>query len=290
MRPGASLLGLVVAFAALSAVFALLETRLRSADSPIFFRRRDFATDLAYWFFTLLASRSFTRIAVGLSVAGAVWLSGGSIEALRSEIAAGRVPELGWAAGREQLRALPFALQLLLGLALADALAYWMHRAFHARPLWGLHAVQHSSPRLDWLSSVRLHPLNQALMSVVQALPLLFLGFDPRVFAVVAPLFTLYAILIHANVGWSFGPLKRVIATPRFQRWHHSSADAGRDKNFAGLFPIWDLLFGSYYMPENQIPTEFGAGAEPVPAGLWRQLAYPFRRPKPGEALASERV
>jgi hypothetical protein len=42
-------------------------------------------------------------------------------------------------------------------------------------------------------------------------------------------------------------------------------------------------------MPENQIPTEFGAGAEPVPAALWRQLAHSFRS-KPGEALASERV
>ena len=101
---------------------------------------------------------------------------------------------------------------------------------------------------------------------------------------------TLYAILVHANVGWDLGPLRRVIASPRFHRWHHTSQAEGCDKNFSGLLPIWDLLFGSYYMPAARAPSEFGAGDEPVPAGLWRQLAYPFRRPKPGEALARERV
>jgi sterol desaturase/sphingolipid hydroxylase (fatty acid hydroxylase superfamily) len=289
VKSGATLAGLGIAFAVLSALFAWIETRFRSADAPLFFRRRDFRTDLAYWLFTPLVSRAFTRIAVGAAVLGLVWASGGSLAAVRADFAAGRAPNLGWSAGREVLRALPFAAQLLLGLALADLLSYWMHRAFHRSPLWPLHAVHHSSPRLDWLSSVRLHPLNQAGMNVVQALPLLFVGFDPRVFALAAPLLTFYAILVHANVGWSLGPLARAIASPRFHRWHHTAAEEGRDKNFAGLFPVWDLLFGTYFAPAGA-PTEFGAGSEPVPAGIWRQLAYPFRRPKPGDALARDAI
>jgi len=290
MKGEASFVGLAIAFACLAALFAWLEARFRSVDAPAFFRRRDFRTDLAYWFFTPLVSRTFTRIAVGLAVTVLVWASGGSLAELRAEVTAGRVPALGWELGRAQLAALPFAVQLLLGLVLADFISYWMHRAFHAPPLWGLHAVHHSSPRLDWLSSVRLHPLNQAAMSVAQAVPLLFVGFDPRVFAVVAPLLTLYAIGIHANVGWDLGPLRRVVSSPRFHRWHHTSDAEGRDKNFAGLLPLWDLLFGTYYMPAGRAPSEFGAGEEPVPAGLWRQLAYPFRRPRAAEALARDRV
>jgi sterol desaturase/sphingolipid hydroxylase (fatty acid hydroxylase superfamily) len=286
MRGGATLVGLLVAFVVLGAAFAWIETRFRSADAPLFFRRSDFPTDLAYWLFTPLVSRSFSRGAVGVAVLVAVWASGDSLAAVRADFAAGRVPALGWAAGREALGTLPFALQLALGLALADLLSYWTHRAFHARPLWGLHAVHHSSPNLDWLSSVRLHPLNQAAMSVVQAVPLLFLGFDPRVFAAVAPLLTAWALVVHANVSWTLGPLARVIASPRFHRWHHTSAEEGRDKNFAGLFPFWDALFGTYFAPPGRAPTEFGAAGEPVPAGIWRQLAYPFRKPKPSEALA----
>lgn len=286
MRAGASVFGLAIAFLVLGALFAALETRWRSVRAPLFFRRRDFAADLAYWFFTPLVSRAFTRLTVGLAVFGVVAASGGSFAELRADLAAGRAPELGLA--RDALRALPFAVQLALGLLVADFLGYWMHRAFHARPLWGLHAVHHSSPQLDWLSSVRLHPLNQALMSVVQAVPLLALGFDPRVFAVVAPVLTLYAIGIHANVSFDLGPLRAVVASPRFHRWHHTSQAEGRDKNFAGLFPLWDVLFGTFYAPADRVPTEFGAGDEPVPAGLWRQLAYPFRRPRAGEPLARD--
>jgi sterol desaturase/sphingolipid hydroxylase (fatty acid hydroxylase superfamily) len=288
VRDGPTLIGLAVAFVLLGALFALLESRFARAPAPLFFRRRDFRTDLAYWLFTPLVARSFTRVVVGVAVLAAVLASGGTVEALRADLAAGRVPELGWALGRETLRSLPFALQLALGLAVADFISYWMHRAFHAHPLWGLHAIHHSPPRLDWLSSVRLHPLNQAAMTVAQALPLLWLGFDPRVFAAVAPLLTFYAIFVHANVRFDFGPLRWLVATPRFHGWHHTSEAEGRDKNFAGLLPVWDLLFATYHMPAGRVPTEFGAGEEPVPAGIWRQLAYPWRRARAGDVLARD--
>jgi hypothetical protein len=51
-----------------------------------------------------------------------------------------------------------------------------------------------------------------------------------------------------------------------------------RDKNFAGLLPFWDVLFGTYYMPRDRRPTVFGT-ATAVPQGLIGQLAFPFRRP-----------
>jgi hypothetical protein len=42
-----------------------------------------------------------------------------------------------------------------------------------------------------------------------------------------------------------------VIVSPRFHRWLHADEDAARDKNFPGLLPIWDVLFGTYYMPRD---------------------------------------
>jgi Fatty acid hydroxylase superfamily len=65
----------------------------------------------------------------------------------------------------------------------------------------------------------------------------------------VAPPITLFAILFHANVDWDWGPPRSVIAAPRFHRWHHTGEAEARDKNFAGLLPLWDILFGTYYMP-----------------------------------------
>lgn len=143
--------------------------------------------------------------------------------------------------------------------------------------LWRVHAVHHSSRALDWLASVRLHPLNELITRMVQVLPFYFLGFSPLVLAGVAPFLSLYAILLHANVNWSFGPLRYVIASPLFHRWHHTSEEEGLDKNFAGLLPIWDLLFGTWHMPQGKYPQKFGIVGNDMPESLWGQMMYPFR-------------
>jgi sterol desaturase/sphingolipid hydroxylase (fatty acid hydroxylase superfamily) len=172
---------------------------------------------------------------------------------------------------------LPLWVQAILILAIGDLVGYWMHRAFHGRRLWRFHAIDHSSIDLDWLSSVRLHPVNDVVMRVAAVLPVLALGFAPIAVAGILPVLTLMAILVHANLDWDWGPLRSVIASPRFHRWHHTDEEAARDKNFAGLLPVWDIVFGTYYMPRDRTPATFGTRT-PVPAGLIGQLAFPFRR------------
>jgi sterol desaturase/sphingolipid hydroxylase (fatty acid hydroxylase superfamily) len=68
-----------------------------------------------------------------------------------------------------------------------------------------------------------------------------------------------------------------VIATPVFHRWHHSRETEALDKNFAGLLPIWDILFGTYYMPRDRWPENFGIH-EPMPGGFLAQIWEPFAR------------
>jgi sterol desaturase/sphingolipid hydroxylase (fatty acid hydroxylase superfamily) len=138
---------------------------------------------------------------------------------------------------------------------LADLISYWVHRAVHRGRLWRFHAVHHSTESLDWLAGARVHPLNEALNRVALALPLLALGFDTESFATVAPVLGLHGLLLHASVGWDFGPLRLVIASPRFHRWHHARDVQG--VNFAGLFPVWDLLFGTLHLPRHEQPTRF---------------------------------
>lgn len=181
------------------------------------------------------------------------------------------------------LERLPVALQAVVALVLADFVSYWIHRAFHHVPaLWRLHAVHHSSRELDWLSSLRNHPLAEALARALGAVPLVVVGVDPKVVAGIAPLLGLWAILLHANVPWGFGPLRWVIATPLFHRWHHSAVREAIDKNFAGLFPVWDLLFGTWYVPVDAAgrtiePTVFGVADGSAPEGFVAQLVEPLR-------------
>jgi sterol desaturase/sphingolipid hydroxylase (fatty acid hydroxylase superfamily) len=102
---------------------------------------------------------------------------------------------------------LPLWLQAAGMLVLGDFLGYWAHRAFHRRRLWRFHAIHHSSTDLDWLSAVRLHPVNDLFMQIATTLPILLLGFSPAALTGLLPVLTFLSILVHANLDWDFGPL-----------------------------------------------------------------------------------
>jgi sterol desaturase/sphingolipid hydroxylase (fatty acid hydroxylase superfamily) len=233
--------------------------------------RSDTPTDLAYWFLTPLVTKAISRAAVVVAVVALALAAGvrPDGESIRAFAAQGR----GSLAQRQ-----PVWLQALEVVLIGDLVGYWVHRLFHGGALWRIHAVHHSSERLDWLSSVRLHPLNDVGSRLAQAVPLFALGFDGTVLAAYVPFLSLYAILLHANVSWDFGPLRCVLASPRFHQWHHTSEAEGLDTNFAGFFPFWDALFGTLYLPRDREPQAFGLANETVPDGVIGQLAYPFRR------------
>jgi sterol desaturase/sphingolipid hydroxylase (fatty acid hydroxylase superfamily) len=237
------------------------------------------------------------RPRVGLFARGrlvdvAHWLVGGPLARVAGEAAffaamvlalpALTIPcglKLGEAAQRfAPFARLPIAVQIPVALAAVDFFAYWGHRAMHSAMLWRWHAVHHSPRELDWLSAARNHPLGEAIGRVLGGVPLLFLGVDGRVLAGLAPVLAIWALFLHVNVRWTFGPLKYVIATPLFHRWHHARDPEAQGKNFAAFFPVWDLVFGTFHAPDRQ-PAAFGVDArDEVPETFLAQLAYPFRR------------
>jgi sterol desaturase/sphingolipid hydroxylase (fatty acid hydroxylase superfamily) len=48
--------------------------------------------------------------------------------------------------------------------------------------------------------------------------------------------------------------------------------------NFAGTFPIWDILFGTWYMPKGELPDAYGVDDEHFPESFGAQMLYPFRQ------------
>jgi sterol desaturase/sphingolipid hydroxylase (fatty acid hydroxylase superfamily) len=256
---------IVVSFLLFSAVFFVAQRIWPSVRGQKTFRR-GFLTDVAWWAFTPLITRTVTPVAVGLALVpiGLAW---------------GIAPkELGTLAqGHGPLAAQPLWLQAIQIFVIGDFLGYWQHRWFHGGWRWRFHAIHHSSTELDWLSSVRLHPVNDMLARIIVAIPIVLLGYNVGAVALFTLFTTIYAITLHANLSWTYGPLRYVIASPAFHRWHHTSAEEGRDRNFAGFFPLWDLLFGTFHMPRGRQPDRFGVD-DPVPEGLLGQLAWPFRR------------
>jgi sterol desaturase/sphingolipid hydroxylase (fatty acid hydroxylase superfamily) len=259
------LIGLTIAFVLLTLIFWAVEFLWPSIKGQKKVRK-GFWTDVVYWFFTPLISKTISQIAVLVALVPLLLTMGRSLN--KEAIAAGYGPVLS----------LPTWLQAVLILVIGDFIGYWTHRWFHSRRLWAFHAVHHSSKELDWLSSVRLHPVNDIVSRVFQAVPFVMLGFSPVVIAAYVPFLTFYSIFIHANVSWNFGPFRYVIASPAFHRWHHTKEDEAIDMNFAGLLPVWDVLFGTFYLPNHKQPTEFGVHDDSVPESFWGQMMYPFRK------------
>jgi sterol desaturase/sphingolipid hydroxylase (fatty acid hydroxylase superfamily) len=113
---------------------------------------------------------------------------------------------------------------------------------------------------------------------LAQGVPIPLLGYPPTIVAAYVPLLSFDAVFLHANVSWDLGPLGLVNASPAFHRWHHAREAAGHGRNFAGLFPFIDAVFGTLYLPRGCRPEQFGIAGDPVPAGLIAQLRYPFSR------------
>lgn len=263
-------LRLIISFLVLTAIFWAVEFAWPSQPQQKKLRR-GFGIDILYWFFTPLVSKAVSQFVVLLVLAPIFFALGYKLE------------KESFAHGWGPLLHLPVWLQAITILVLGDFIGYWSHRWFHGRRLWKFHAIHHSSKELDWLSATRLHPVNEIGSRVLAVIPFALIGFSPTALALYVPLLTFYSIFIHANVSWTFGPLRYVIATPIFHRWHHTKEDEAIDMNFAGLLPLWDMIFGTFYMPKDKVPTEFGVHDDSVPESFLGQLAYPFRG-KPASA------
>jgi sterol desaturase/sphingolipid hydroxylase (fatty acid hydroxylase superfamily) len=237
--------------------------RLHALTSP---PRRSLLTDLVY-LFTAGVTEMFSQTLMILVLAVAACIGGREMS-----------PELfsGFGASIRQ----PRWLMILEMILFADFVYYWIHRLAHTVPaLWRFHAVHHSSEHLRWTSALRAHPLEMYWHAVI-ALPLFFLGFPFDALVALLSFSALYSFVIHANVNVSSGRLSYVLNSPRYHAWHHARDVECGTVNFAGFFPVFDALFGTYKHPDC-MPPAFGVDdpATPsVPEDYLGQLMYPFRR------------
>ena len=263
---GETILKVLPVTIALAALFSVLTYFWACNPGTPWWKKRELLTDGCYWFFVPLIAR---MVRIGSLVLGAAFLFNVHGE---SELIA------FFDNGHGPLAELPLWVQAALFLVLSDFMLYWIHRVFHGPALWKYHAIHHSSEDLDWISAARFHPVNLFLGSVAVDVILLLAGISPNIMIWLGPFTIFHSSFVHANLNWTLGPLKYVIATPVFHRWHHTALDQGGDTNFAGTFPLWDILFGTYRMPENELPDHYGAGDPTMPAGFGAQLTYPFRQ------------
>jgi len=250
---GIDLVARPLLFVALAALAFLPLEHIAAAHAQ---RRRRFATDLAF------ATAGQVLVRVGLVFAAGLVLARldaiGVDRPLLADI------------GDRRVR---FAAEVAVGLLLFELGGYAYHRLAHAVPaLWRLHEVHHSSETMDWLASFRQHPVEIVLITLAQNAPLVLLGVPLGAHAAVLVALKLATVFVHSNVRVPVGPLRFVIATPRFHHRHHQRD--GAVANFSSFLPFLDLLFGSY---SDQTTDSFGVDRK-LPESFVGLLLAPFRR------------
>jgi sterol desaturase/sphingolipid hydroxylase (fatty acid hydroxylase superfamily) len=170
----------------------------------------------------------------------------------------------------------PLWIGLIVVIFAVDFCDYLIHRLMHTRVLWPSHAAHHSDTFVNAFSTFRIHFFEGVLMSLTYLVVLTWMQL-PDLIPVVAFLLISLNMYVHMDLDWGHGPFKYLIASPRFHRWHHADTPAAHGKNLANVIPLYDVIFGTYYVPGpcNEPMGALASGIEDKnPIKIW---LYPFQ-------------
>jgi sterol desaturase/sphingolipid hydroxylase (fatty acid hydroxylase superfamily) len=153
----------------------------------------------------------------------------------------------------------------LIYLVVFDLVDYALHRGQHRwRWWWQLHALHHSQRHMTMWTDNRNHLLDDLIRSSVLVIVAQCIGVGPGQFVAIVAVTQLVESLSHANLRLRFGRWgERLLVSPHFHRVHHAIGIGHESQgpgslgghNFAVLFPVWDLLFGTAALDHRVEPT-----------------------------------
>lgn len=145
---------------------------------------------------------------------------------------------------------------VILLLLAVDFLWYWCHRLGHETSLlWGVHILHHQSEQYNFSVGYRISSLQTIVRSIFWV-TLPFIGFQPEIILTVLIIHGVYQMPLHTQFIPRLGFLEYIMVTPSAHRVHHGSNPEYIDKNYGGMFIIWDLLFGTY--AKEVAPVRYG--------------------------------
>ncbi len=142
-----------------------------------------------------------------------------------------------------------------------DDLAYYVfHRSAHrVRWFWASHVIHHSSQHYNLSTALRQTWTGFISIAFIFRLPLFLIGFPPAMVFFCAGLNLIYQFWIHTEAikrlpRW----FEAVMNTPSHHRVHHGVNPRYLDANYAGVFIIWDKMFGSFVPERDDEPVRYG--------------------------------
>jgi alkylglycerol monooxygenase len=167
------------------------------------------------------------------------------------------------------------ALTWVFAFLLYDLCYYWQHRLGHTVGLlWASHSVHHQSEEFNLTTALR-QPGTGAFTNWVFYIPMAVCGVPLGVFLLVGVIQLFYQFWPHTRLIGRLGILDRWIQTPSNHRVHHAQNDIYLDRNYVGVFLLWDHLFGTFQEERADEPCIYGVRGQlkswnPV----WANLHY----------------
>lgn len=173
----------------------------------------------------------------------------------------------------------PFWIGAALYVLISDFLEFAYHIAQHRVPwLWNMHALHHSDPDMSAQTTDR-HFWGDHVIKGLTIWPLCALITGPSAgLIVVHQLLSFYNYLIHARLRIDFGRWSWLLNCPAYHRQHHSRLIDHHNTNFAALFPIWDVVLGTYRRPTGWPPSGLDGRA---PQSIRDLLFWPWSKTVP---------
>ncbi|MWV10556.1 hypothetical protein F3I62_00505 [Pseudomonas sp. R-28-1W-6] len=150
-----------------------------------------------------------------------------------------------------------------------DFCYYWLHRLGHERNiLWAAHSVHHQSEEYNLSTALR-QTSTGFIFGWLFYLPLAIAGVPPLVFLGVAAMNLLYQFWVHTRHIPKLGWFEWFFVSPSNHRVHHAQNALYMDRNYGGVFILWDRLFGTFQEERDDEPVVFGVT---TPLASWNPL------------------
>ena len=139
-----------------------------------------------------------------------------------------------------------------------DFFYYWFHRISHERQIfWASHVAHHQSEDYNLSTALR-QTGTGAFVSWVFYIPMFLIGIPSYVFISVASLNLIYQFWVHSEHIPKLGWFENYFVTASNHRVHHAQNEQYIDKNYGGVFIIWDRMFGTHKIENEDEPCIYG--------------------------------
>lgn len=184
-------------------------------------------------------------------------------------------------------------LQIAIMFVIQDFCEYFAHYLLHRSDfLWTFHKIHHAQETLGAGSTRHFHFVEMFVFKPIIYIPFAMIGYsatDYFLFQITVQ--NVWGFFTHMNIKVKWGIFNYIINTPETHSWHHAkNIPRHYGVNYASILPLWDILFGSFYLPKHEEPVLGVPDQKEIPTTFVKQLVYPFKQIASGKYKTTQNI